>query len=1108
MGEVWVADQLAPIKRRVAIKLIKPGMDSRSVLGRFEAERQALAVMDHPNIAKVLDAGTSADGRPYFVMELVKGTPITEFCDARKLTPKQRLELFIPVCQAIQHAHMKGIIHRDIKPSNVLVELHDDRMVPKVIDFGVAKAVGQQLTEKTIYTGFGALVGTPAYMAPEQATFNALDVDTRADVYALGVLLYELLAGSPPIEKERLKLAALDEVLRIVRDEEPPRPSARLSTSQAKASIAATRGSEPAKLSALMKGEIDWIVMKALEKDRTRRYDTANGLAKDVQRYLAGDAVEACPPTLRYRLNKFLSKNRTAVRIAGAFVCLCLGAVTVGAYLAIRATNAERAAIKERNTAEQERKNAFEAQAEAEAERKLTERKLDAAAVDLDLKYCDDEPRRGLLRLAQRLKTLPADATDLRQFVTLNLFAHAQRMARLVAYTEMLNCISPDGRLGFRAWSGGVAELCNPVSGVRLALLEEGAAGWKAFHFSKDGLLGALVLDNEVRVYDLRTYKQRAVLRPGLPAGWKVRLNTTFTRAVIWSEEEKEGKKPSMSANYQLWDVVADRRITDLHRVEWNRYDGIEPDGLFAFSPDGTMLITVGNDRFARVHSTGDGRLLHTLSGHTADARFAAFSPDGRSAATGSNAEVVWWRTIDWQPDGIPCVQVIDYPWTHDEVRPIRLWGQARMLADGVLAVAVQRADDRRDGVDNYLYVRGEPTAYSNRGGGASDGRLVMNFQAVYSLRPFREWESSHGRRYPTDFGGPLIDRRFLILPSDQSSGFGHERLIDFACDRVVGDMYFGLVPCAIPGCRFVALQDISSRRETGPSTFVLPSVDATFDPDVLELWAKVVTRGQLNPISGFFEEHDEPAWERNRQELLRRAKPVGEFPFPGAFVGDRLYWLRKQDIKNNEKLLSRLITEEPTAENYLARAEYWGSPFMKKYELALRDMLIADELRLKAGASMSERDTTTSDAKEILATSYGTRESYELALKWLDTRPPANDLIELRGLAMYRLGRTQEALDLLSKHEQQRFTALAAVVGGPSVVHSNLTRTLTIGLCLHKLGKSTEAAARLEQARAEYSRQLTGVERWGSATPLPTIFYLEAEDTLLGKRKPPVESK
>jgi serine/threonine protein kinase len=330
MGEVWVADQLEPIKRRVALKLIKPGMDSRNVLARFEAERQALAVMDHPNIAMVLDAGTTPDGRPYFVMELVKGTPITEFADARKLTTQQRLELFVPVCQAIQHAHMKGIIHRDIKPSNVLVALHDETPVPKVIDFGVAKAVGQQLTDKTIYTGFGALVGTPAYMAPEQATFNQLDVDTRADVYALGVLLYELLAGSPPIEKERLKKAALDEVLRIVRDEEPPRPSQRLSTADTRASIAATRGTEPDKLSKLMKGELDWIVMKALEKDRTRRYETANGFAADIQRYLAGEPVQAVPPSLGYRLRKACRRNKTRILTAAVIsVAVLAGAVAV-----------------------------------------------------------------------------------------------------------------------------------------------------------------------------------------------------------------------------------------------------------------------------------------------------------------------------------------------------------------------------------------------------------------------------------------------------------------------------------------------------------------------------------------------------------------------------------------------------------------------------------------------------------------------------------------------------------------------------------------------------------------------------------------------------------
>src|SRR5262245_21019765 len=292
--------------------------------------------MDHPNIARVLDAGTAEDGRPYFVMELVKGVPITDFCDARKLSPRERLELFLPVCQAIQHAHQKGIIHRDVKPSNVLVALHDERPVPKVIDFGVAKAVGQQLTEKTVYTGFGTLVGTPAYMAPEQATFNQLDVDTRADVYALGVLLYELLAGSPPFEPERLKQAALDEVLRLVREEEPPRPSARLSTSQAKASIAAVRRSDPDKLAKLVRGELDWIVMKALDKDRTRRYETATSLAKDVERYLKGDAVEACPPTLGYRIRKTYRKNRAAILGASAFAAVLFAATGVSVWLAAR----------------------------------------------------------------------------------------------------------------------------------------------------------------------------------------------------------------------------------------------------------------------------------------------------------------------------------------------------------------------------------------------------------------------------------------------------------------------------------------------------------------------------------------------------------------------------------------------------------------------------------------------------------------------------------------------------------------------------------------------------------------------------------------------------
>jgi len=381
-GTVWMAEQVEPVSRRVALKIIKLGMDTREVIARFDQERQALAMMDHPNIARVFDAGASETGRPFFVMELVKGVPLTQYCDEAGLGTRERLALFEDVCSAINHAHQKGIIHRDIKPSNVMITLYADKPVVKVIDFGIAKATQSKLTEKTLFTRFEQFIGTPVYMSPEQAALSAVDIDTRSDIYALGVLLYELLTGKPPFDAKSLASAGYEEMRRIIREVEPPKPSSRLSTvaGEERTQLAKARQIAPEKLNRLVEPDLDWIVMKAIEKDRTRRYETANGLALDIQRFLADEPVSATPPGTAYRFRKFVRRHRKGVAVASAMLLLLLAGLSASLWQAKRASKAEEEALATAEAEARMRRIADEHATEAKAVlRFFSERVLSAA---------------------------------------------------------------------------------------------------------------------------------------------------------------------------------------------------------------------------------------------------------------------------------------------------------------------------------------------------------------------------------------------------------------------------------------------------------------------------------------------------------------------------------------------------------------------------------------------------------------------------------------------------------------------------------------------------------------------------------------------------------
>jgi WD40 repeat protein len=507
-GVVYMADQTKPISRRVALKIIKLGMDTKEVIARFEAERQALAMMEHTNIAKVLDAGATDTGRPYFVMELVKGIPITEYCDKNNLDTQQRLELFIIVCKAIQHAHQKGIIHRDLKPSNVMITLHDGRPVPMVIDFGIAKATGQRLTEKTLFTRFAQMVGTPEYMSPEQAEFSGLDVDTRSDIYSLGVLLYQLLTGVTPFDGEKLREAGYVEMQRIIREDDPDKPSTRLSTmGEVLTDVAKHRRVAPEALRKLIRGDLDWIVMKTLEKDRTRRYESSHELATDIERHLADELVMAGPPSARYRLRKFVRRNRVAVMTGLLIATTLLAAVVVSAMYAHEATLHAREATLYANEAGDARQNAVKAQQE-------TAGLLAGSYVDRAQALCEQgEVGRGMLWLADSLKIAPESSTDLDRAIRTSLAAwHGQlhSLRVVVQYPDQINAVafSPDGSRILVACLDGTVQICDSSTGQPISRpLHHGSEVWDVA-ISPDGTrIATGGTDGSVHLWDTVTLK-------------------------------------------------------------------------------------------------------------------------------------------------------------------------------------------------------------------------------------------------------------------------------------------------------------------------------------------------------------------------------------------------------------------------------------------------------------------------------------------------------------------------------------------------------------------------------------------------------------------------